>query len=205
MRCRYLVSAAMCCAVLGGLAAGCTGRTEGTPVAAPSSAASSAPAAPSGPSTAPVPPSIAHPIDLRSVRPCSLFTRVVTALAQTAGDGPPSTTEVPRLPDAPACFQFNGDHNLGLTLAVSPNTNLAEFQTSLVGQVRHFTVNGYPAVVIVPALSAVCFAGVGVADHQLLFLQYALASPIAQPKVPQTRLCSTLRPIAERVLTALRH
>lgn len=207
-----LMTVTVCCAAVALLAGACTDSKEGSPVAAGTQAppeSSSAPAA-SAPPSAPAPSSSApatrpvpHPIDLRPVRPCSLFTPAVASLAQVGGDDPPMKTELPRMPHAPACFQFNGAHNLGLTLAVSPDNDLNGFDTSMGGAIDAFTVQGYPAVVIKPAMPAVCFAGVGMADHQLLFLQYAMANPISQPHIPQSRLCSTLRPIAQQVVSIL--
>lgn len=187
--------------------AGCTTSTHGagTAVVTPSRTVThSAPPA-SVPTSA---PTVAHPVDLKNVQPCKLFTAAVNAIADTDGGHAPLKAQLPSMPTAPACFDNSADSNLGLFIAVSTNIDLNSFEQSKAAgaDVQRFTVKGYPALTLGPQnVQVVCFAGVGMGDHQLLYLQYGLASPIDTPKLPQTQLCARLRPIAQQVVSQLTH
>lgn len=187
--------------------AGCTTSRHGTgtAVVTPSrTATQSAPPASAPPST----PTVAHPVDLSDVQPCNLFTAAVNAIADTDGGHAPLKAQLPSMPTAPACFQNSADSNLGMFIAASTNIDLNSFEQSKAADadVRRFTVKGYSAITIGPrSVQAVCFAGVAMADHQLLYLQYGLASPISTPKLPQQQLCARLRPIAQQVVSQLTH
>jgi uncharacterized protein DUF3558 len=138
------------------------------------------------------------------VKPCTLFTTQVSAAAQTSGDGGKLLeTDEDSLPGAKGCFQVNGKANVGLTIAVAPNTDVNSYSQSRPGQVQQFTAGGYPAVVIAPTGVPACFGGIGVADHQMVYLRYGLANPTSSPQVPQEELCSRLRPVAEQVVAKL--
>jgi hypothetical protein len=189
---------------LAGLASACTSAEPGTP--APTSGSSSVPTVPppgsttSAVPTAPVP----NPVDLASVKPCSLFTSAVSTAAQTGGDGGKLLeTDESSLPGAKGCFQVNGKANVGLTVAVAPNTDINSYSKSRPGQVQQFTAGGYPAIVIAPTGVPACFGGIGVADHQMVYLRYGLANPTSSPRVSQDELCSRLRPVAEQVVAKL--
>lgn len=190
-------------AALAGLATACTSSEQGTPTAGGTPTSTAPPVTGSStPSTPPTSGSIPNPVDLSSVNACKLFTSAVSAVAETTGT--PNKASVPRLPKASGCFQFNESKNVGLMLAVSSDINVNDFQMSMGTQPQSFTVAGYPGVVIAPLVpKTVCFAGVGMGDHQLLYLQYALANPGAQPQVSQDDLCGKLQPIAQQVVAQL--
>jgi len=189
------------------LASACTSSEQGNPTSGGTteSSASSVSSVPSTapPSTLPTSTSSAPSnVDLTTVNACQLFNSGVSAAAETKGTT--QKVSVPRLPGASGCFQFNESKNVGLILAVSTDMDVNDFQSSMGTQPQSFTVAGFPGVVIAPpAPDSVCFGGVGMGDHQLLYLQYALANPGGSPKVPQQQLCAKLQPIAEQVVTEL--
>jgi len=195
-------------AALAGLSA-CTSSEQGNPTPGPSSAPSASATSATVP-TVTMPPTsgsgatITNPIDLSGVKPCSLFTSAVSAAAQTGGDGGKLLpADEDSLPGAKGCFQVNGKANVGLTIAVAPNTDVNSYSKARPGQTQQFTVEGYPAVVIAPSGVPACFGGIGVADHQMIYLRYGLANPTSSPQVPQAELCSRLRPVAEQVVAKL--
>ena len=200
-------------AAIAGLASACTSSEPGNPTATTGgSSASTGPQPSASAPTLPMPPTsgaggttIAHPIDLSGVKPCSLFTSGVSSAAQTGGDGDtPRETEVTSLPNATGCFQVNGKANVGLTIAVAPTTDVNSYSRSAAGPGQQFDVKGYP-VVVFPASGGLpgCLGGIGMADHQMIYLRYGLANLNGSPQVPTTELCSRLRPVAEQVVAKL--
>lgn len=182
--------------------ASCTSSEQGNPTPGPGSLSTAPP--PSSASSAPPTSSSSAPsqVDLSGVNACELFNPAVSGAAETKGTA--QEVSVPRLPNASGCFQFNESKNVGLILAVSTDMDVNDFQSSMGTRPQSFTVAGFPGVVLAPpAPDSVCFGGVGMGDHQLLYLQYALANPGGSPKVPQQQLCSKLQPIAEQVVTEL--
>lgn len=201
-------------AALAGLVTACTSSEQGTPTAAPGATGQSSssttppapppssPSSPTAPSTRPIP----KQVDLTKVKPCALFTSAVSVLAGTAGDDDtPQEDEVTSLPDATGCFQVNDKNNVGLTIAVATSTAVDSFAQNPAYQVQQFTVQGFPAVVVVPKGVPACFGGIGMADHQMVYLRYGLANPASSPQVPQGQLCARIRPIAEQVVAQLNH
>lgn len=200
-------------AAIAGLVSACTSSEPGNPTATTggSSAATTPPTSASAP-TLTMPPTsgsggttIAHPIDLSGIKPCSLFTSGVSAAAQTGGDGDtPRETDVTSLPDATGCFQANGKANVGLTIAIALSTDVNGYSKTQAGAAQQFEVEGYP-VVVFPASGGLpgCLGGIGTADHQMVYLRYGLANPTASPQVPRDELCSRLRPVAEQVVAKL--
>ncbi|TDQ05403.1 DUF3558 family protein [Labedaea rhizosphaerae] len=199
-------------AALAGLVSACTSSEQGTPTPDTSSSAPTAPPTSASAPTLTSPPTtgsggttIANPIDLSGVKPCSLFTSAVSAAAQTSGDGgTPQKVEVTSLPDATGCFQVNGKANVGLTIAIALSTDVNGYSKSQAGAAQQFDVKGYP-VVVFPASGGLpgCLGGIGMADHQMVYLRYGLANPTASPQVPRDELCSRLRPVAEQVVAKL--
>jgi hypothetical protein len=186
---------------LAGALTACTSAQQGSPTTAPGSSTTAATEPSSAQDPAPT-PTITDPVDLQGIKPCSLFSGQVSAVADTSGDA--QTIAMPTLPDSSACFQFNDKANVGLTLAVATTTGIEDFADPQAGQVQAFSVAGYPAAVLTPSTSeTVCLGAVGMADDQLLYVQYALANPGGTPKVPQQQLCAKVRPIVEAVVAQI--
>jgi Protein of unknown function (DUF3558) len=189
------------------LLAACSTAEPGEPIAGDPPATTETPTGTetATPTEQTVPPSASRPreLDLAAVDICQVVGKLPLREYRLDGDRPPIGGTSAVFPGAKDCFAGGIKNNLSLTLIAVTSEGAESFVDGANAEPSASTAAGFPLTVLKPANPANCFGVVDVADGQLLYVAYGLASPGQQPVTGQDKLCSTVPVIAEAAITAI--
>jgi len=186
------------------LAASCSSSESGSPSAQDPAATSERTTEPE-PST-PDAPSIdrPEPIDLTTVDVCQVMSALPLRDYRLDADRPPLAGESDLFPGAKDCFAGGRSNNVSLLIVAVTSQGASSYvDTANVAARSDTSAAGYPLTVLTPENPASCIGIVDVHDGQLLYISYALNSPVEQPVTPQPELCRTVPAIATAAIGAL--
>lgn len=181
------------------LAAGCTATENGTPTATGTPATGEQTTTTTTTTTTQARP---RDIDMAGVDVCGLVASLPLA---TFGldQRPPTGGESSRFPGSQDCFANGIEANLGLTLAAVVDQGATEYIDGANAEVSETEVDGFPLYVLKPRTPDSCFGALDVADGQMLYVNYGLSAPGAEPVTPQETLCERVPQIAAAALAEL--
>jgi uncharacterized protein DUF3558 len=180
---------------MGLLLAGCTTSQVGTPTAGDRPTATS--------TTTATPDHRPRDIDMAGADVCRLVTALPLATFGLDRSRAPVGGDSALFPGSRDCFVNGTAANLALTLVAVADVGVAEFLDGANVDVDRTEVRGYPLYVLTPPTPESCFGALDVADGQLLYVNYGLGSPGAEPATPQATLCERVPGIAAAALDAL--
>jgi hypothetical protein len=175
------------------LAAGCTATETGSPTGEPQ---------PTTTTTTTTTETRPRDIDLAGVDICGVVKELpltTFGLDQRPPTGGASTT----FPGSQDCFANGVAANLGLTLVAVADQGASDYVDGANAEVSETDVDGFRLYVLKPPVPDSCFGALDVADGQMLFVNYGLGAPGAEPATPQTTLCERVPQIASAALAKL--
>jgi hypothetical protein len=142
-------------------------------------------------------------IDVATVDPCALLTKMPVRKYGLDGRAPVDTTSS-MFPGSKACYSGGIDKNLGLTLVAVKDKGAGEFLETANAEVTEFDAQGYPLYVLRnEQVVGLCLAVLDVHDGQFIWISYGVSLTGDGPQTPVSKLCKTVPVIAASTITAL--
>lgn len=189
--------------VTGLLLAGCTADESGTPVAGDEPTTATTTTTTTTTTTSEATKDRPKSIDMAGVDVCELVGALPLATFGLDQDRPPVGGGSTLFPGSQDCFANGVAANLGLTLVAVADQEAGEFVDGANAEVSEADVRGFTLYVLKPPAADSCFGALDVADGQLLYVNYGLGAPGADPVTPQATLCERVPRIAAAALQHL--